>query len=133
MYHGRCLCGAIKFKITGEIQNIVCCHCSECRRVQGSAFATNANVNNEDFQLISGQDNLSEYQNTPTKSKFFCKTCGSPIYAKFKDIPNKTRIRLGLIEEDISEKITGHIFVTSKANWETIPEDAPHYDEWKID
>lgn len=131
MYHANCLCGTIKYEIRGEIKDIVCCHCSQCRKAQGSAFATNANVADENFHLISGKDSLTQYKESPTRSKFFCKHCGSPLFAKVDALPGKTRIRLGLIQEDITQKITGHIFTTSKANWETIPNDAPHYEQWK--
>ncbi len=131
MYKGECLCGAVKFKITGKIEDIVCCHCSECRKVQGSAFATNGNVESKHFHFLTGKDKLKEYQSSTYKSRFFCIECGSPVIAKFSKQPDKTRIRLGLIIGDIAEKISGHIFVASKANWETIPNDAPHYKEWK--
>lgn len=44
MYEGGCLCGEIRFEIHGEIRDVVCCHCSECRKAQGNAFATNSVV-----------------------------------------------------------------------------------------
>jgi hypothetical protein len=49
MYKGRCLCGKVHFEISSEIQNIIYCHCSECRKAQGSAFASNGNVDAEGF------------------------------------------------------------------------------------
>ena len=54
MYQGSCLCGEIRYKITGDIKNIACCHCSECRKAQGSAFATNSVVAETDFKILSG-------------------------------------------------------------------------------
>ena len=40
MYTGGCLCGVVRFEITGGIDDIVYCHCSRCRKAQGSANAT---------------------------------------------------------------------------------------------
>ncbi|MFK5914213.1 MAG: GFA family protein [Woeseiaceae bacterium] len=130
MINGSCLCGHIKFVINGEVKDIVCCHCSQCRKAQGSAFATNGNVSSSQFSFISGEDNLSEYAYSESQSKFFCKTCGSPVISKNTQQPENIRIRLGLIETDIHERPNAHIFVGSKANWETICDDLPQHKEY---
>ena len=127
-YKGGCLCGKVRFEIIGEIQNIIYCHCSQCRKAQGSAFATNGNVDAEGFNFIAGEDELTGYESTPGQTKYFCKHCGSPIISKNESIPDKVRVRLGAIESDISERPIAHIFVTSKANWEQIAGDLPQYD-----
>ena len=131
IYKGSCLCGKISFEITGEIQNIIYCHCSQCRKAQGSAFATNGNVNAEEFKFISGKDELTGYESSPGNTKYFCKHCGSPIISKNQSNPNKVRIRLGTIESNITEKPMAHIFATSKANWEDIADDLPQYESYE--
>lgn len=131
VYSGSCLCGKVRFEITGEIQNIVYCHCSQCRRVQGSAFATNGNVDRKNFHFILGADELSGYESPPGQTKYFCKTCGSPIISKNTTRPNTLRIRLGTIESDIIERPSAHIFVTSKANWEEIMDDLPQFESYE--
>ncbi|HEY9050259.1 MAG TPA: GFA family protein [Gammaproteobacteria bacterium] len=131
MYKGSCLCGAVKFEITGSIRNIVYCHCSQCRKAQGSAFATNGIVANEYFQLLTGEDKLTGYESTPGQTKYFCKICGSPIISKTETKPDQVRIRLGTIEDDISERPLAHIFATSKANWEDICGDLPQYEAYE--
>ena len=127
MYKGGCLCGRVRFEITGEINNIIYCHCSECRKAQGSAFATNGNLAADKFTIISGEDVLTGYEATPGQTKYFCKFCGSPIISKNIAHPNVVRVRLGTIESAISERPLAHIFVTSKANWEEITGDLPQY------
>jgi hypothetical protein len=79
MYSGSCLCGKIKFEIDRKIQDIIHCHCSQCRKAQGTAFATNGNVDKNNFTLLSGENNLTGYESTHGQTKYFCKTCGSPI------------------------------------------------------
>jgi len=130
MYHGSCLCGTVKFSISSKIQDIVFCHCSLCRKAQGSAFATNGNVKASHFKFISGEGNLSTYQYSETQSKLFCSSCGSPIMSKNSLNPDVIRIRLGTIESDINEVPEAHIFVSSKAKWDTICDDIPQYDEY---
>lgn len=131
IYSGGCLCGKVRYEITGEIKDIVYCHCSRCRKAQGSAFAANGNVNSESFKFISGESELSGYEATPGQTKYFCKHCGSPIISKSKANIDKVRVRLGTIESEISERPMGHIFVGSKANWEEIEGKLPQYDAYE--
>lgn len=127
MYKGRCLCGAVRFFITGPIRNIVYCHCSLCRKAQGSAFATNGIVAAEDFELTKGAQNLTAYTSKPGRNKFFCRTCGSPIMSKNAAAPDVIRVRIGTIESEIAERPMAHIFATSKASWDEITDDLPQY------
>ena len=82
------------------------------------------------FRFISGEDNLTAYQYTENQKKYFCKTCGSPIMSKNTSKPDLIRIRLGTIESDITERPQAHVFVSSKANWETINDTLPQYKEY---
>lgn len=131
MYKGSCLCGKVRFQITGEIRNIVYCHCSECRKAQGSAFAANGIVAADKFEFETGESEMTAYQSTADQAKYFCRHCGSPIISKRMSVPDEVRVRLGTIVSDISERPQAHIFVTSKANWEEITGDIPQYEEYE--
>ena len=54
MLEGGCLCGAVRYEIDGGLGPIVCCHCSMCRKAQGTAFATNAPVPAPRFRIVAG-------------------------------------------------------------------------------
>jgi hypothetical protein len=128
MYKGGCLCDGIRFEISGPINNIVFCHCSQCRKVQGSAFATNGVVEKDAFRLVKGEELLLSFEGSPGKRKYFCRQCGSPIYSDNTDLPDVVRVRLGTIESEITERPECHIFVASKANWDEITDDLPQFD-----
>lgn len=131
MYKGSCLCGKVGFEITGEIQDIIYCHCSQCRKAQGSAFATNGNVDAAAFKFTSGEDELTGYESSPGETKYFCKHCGSPIKSENESNPSIVRVRLGVIESDIIERPAAHIFVASKANWEDIEDELAQYETYE--
>lgn len=132
MYKGGCLCDGIRFEISDEIRHIVFCHCSQCRKVQGSAFATNGVVARDRFTIVKGRELMTAYESSPGKVKYFCRRCGSPIYSDNAQQPEVVRIRLGTIESDIKERPECHIFVGSKANWDRITDDLPQYDEFPV-
>jgi len=98
---------------------------------QGTAFATIGFVSASDFNIIAGESELTGYDYSDVQTKYFCKHCCSPISSRNKDRPNEVRVRLGNIESDIIERPEAHIFVASKANWETICGDLPQYDEFE--
>ena len=128
-YYGSCLCEKVRFEITGMIENIVYCHCSQCRKAQGSAFAANGNVAADHFFLLQGDQAITAYQSTEKRTKYFCKHCGSPVFSKNTDFPDIVRLRIGTIESDISERPRAHTFTASKANWEEIEGTLPQYSE----
>ncbi len=130
MYKGGCLCGAVRFEVTGPINDIVFCHCTECRRVQGSAFATNGWVAANHFKITSGKELLATYAHIPSKTKHFCKLCASPIMSINEPNTDQIRVRLGTFDGEVEERPKCHIFTAFKANWYQINDDLPQYKAW---
>lgn len=130
-YDGGCLCGTVRFQVTGHIRNIVFCHCSQCRKAQGSAFGTNGIVRSEDFRLTAGAGNLTSYESSPGKFRFFCRTCGSPIMSRNDAQPGDVRVRLGTLDADIAERPMAHIFATSRACWDEITDGLPQFEGYE--
>ena len=131
MYHGKCLCGEVQVTINGNISDIIHCHCSLCRKNSGTAYATNGFINAADFTIVAGEKSLSTFSFKPGRYRHFCKKCGSPIYSANDDDISRFRIRLGLLDSDISERPNSHNFVTSKANWEDLDANLPRYDSFE--
>ncbi len=131
MYKGGCLCGAVRFEISDGIRDIVYCHCSQCRKAQGSAFATNGIVDAAHFTILQGEPELTGFESSPGQTKYFCRHCGSPILSRSVSKPDQVRVRLGTIESDIAERPSAHIFATSKANWEDICGELPQYEAYE--
>lgn len=129
MYHASCLCQAVQVKISGPITDIIHCHCSLCRKSSGTAFATNGFVRRDDFQIVAGAEQLGDFELRPGKKRHFCKNCASPIYSSNQADPNRIRFRLGILDCDIEERPLSHNFVTSKANWDSLDEMLPQYEQ----
>ncbi|RHW75510.1 GFA family protein [Colwellia sp. RSH04] len=127
MYQGKCLCGAVQVTISGSINDIIHCHCSLCRKNSGTAFATNGFIQADEFSILKGQAQLSAFSFKPGRTRYFCAQCGSPVYSANIDDPTRLRIRLGLLDSDITERPVSHNFITSKANWEDLDAQLPRY------
>jgi hypothetical protein len=60
MHEGSCLCGRVRYEVTGDIGDFGYCHCTSCRKASGTAHAANAPVQRSDFVLTSGAEELRE-------------------------------------------------------------------------
>jgi hypothetical protein len=129
MYEGGCLCGTVKYEINGTLGPIVYCHCSRCRKSNGSAFAAVSPVAASDFCLVKGEEDLRTYRTEAGVHRMFCGKCGSPIITKRESMPDTVRLRIGTLNTPIDAKVSAHIFVGSKAEWDDIHDAAPQYHE----
>lgn len=127
MHSGGCLCGAVRYEISGELAPIQVCHCSQCRKAQGGPFATNVPVRRAAFRLLSGEAELAEYRATPEKQRVFCRQCGSPIYSARDSLPNVLRVRAGTLDEPVRTKLEAHYYVDSRARWWPLEDNLPLY------
>ncbi len=130
---GKCLCEAITYEITGELGTIFNCHCSKCRRWHGAAFRTRTSIDTSQFAWLTGEDHLSTYDSSPNVTKYFCRTCGSPLISTYRDRPNVLGIALGGLEGEITGRPRAHIFTASKASWHDINDDLPQFETWPGD
>lgn len=120
MSKGKCLCGKIQFSVNGGFGEVRYCHCSQCRKVTGSAFSANAKIPIDRFKVLTGRDYIKEFEHKPGIYRAFCSNCGSPIFSRLVSNPDSIRVRLGSFESVSDVVITGHVWVSSKANWYSI-------------
>jgi hypothetical protein len=130
MHKGSCLCGRVRYEVTGDIGDFGYCHCTSCRKASGTAHAANAPVQRSQFLLTSGVEELREFESSPGKVRVFCGRCGSPLYAYLRSNLDVIRIRLGSLDTAFTETPRAHTWVSDKASWEPIEDDLPQFPEW---
>ncbi|MBT4487843.1 MAG: GFA family protein [Rhodospirillaceae bacterium] len=74
---GGCLCGAIRFEITGEPMVISHCHCGTCRKATGAPFITWITLAPEGLRYIQGTPAI--YRSSDTVRRTFCANCGTTL------------------------------------------------------
>lgn len=114
MLEGSCLCIGIRFTITGRRSLISICHCSLCRKTTGGGGAAEITVDAQGFTWITGRDLVGD-----GPKHTFCRTCGAHIpyaIAGGKQI----NVPVGSLDGNPTIAVGRHIYVGSKAHWETI-------------
>lgn len=86
---GSCHCGKVRYQVDGlDMSKLIECNCSMC----GRSGAVLGFVPAAQFELLSGEDNLTDYQfNKHVIHHVFCKTCGIKPFARGQ-MPDGTKM-----------------------------------------
>jgi hypothetical protein len=125
---GGCLCGGVRYEVTGPFLRAGHCHCSRCRRHGGAGRLTQGRVRREDFRLLAGAELLRAYRpENDAAAKVFCTRCGSSLFGgSWPDGP-EVSIRFGSLDGDPGIRPQAHTFVGSMAPWDAIDDDLPRF------
>lgn len=129
MINGSCLCGSMKYEISGKVGDIVHCHCKTCRKAHGSAFSSVAAVQDGDIRLLN-EGKLKSYESSAGKHRYFCSNCGTQIYAK-RDNTSHVILKLGSLDSEIDSLEKEHIWVSEKADWYRINSTLPEREKFE--
>ncbi len=78
---GGCLCGAIRYRVTGPPTGTSLCHCHSCRRSTGGPSLAWAIFDQDKVEIISGE--LAIHRSSPGVERGFCAACGTSLtYAR---------------------------------------------------
>ena len=135
--HGSCLCGRIKFEITGPLSPARNCHCTNCRKQHGSPFRSAARLQAKDFRWVEGEALVKFYESSPGTFRGFCSNCGSPIINRFDARSTSASVRpgavaeygvaLAVLDDDPRVRASYHLFVASKPEWFEITDALPQH------
>jgi hypothetical protein len=112
---GSCNCGAIKYKVVGDVKSIVNCHCNLCRKMNGSAFSTYVAVTDDDFKLLSGD--LLTHKVSEHAEKSFCGKCGTPILNSNPRYAGLKILHLGSLDDSLNLEPKVNIYCESRLGW----------------
>ena len=122
VYTGSCLCGAVRYRATGPLRQVVACHCNQCRKQSGHFYAA-TNVADDRLE-IEGEDHLKWYQSSDEARRGFCDICGSALFWKHaKD--DFTSVLAGSLDGETGLTISKHIYCSDKGDYYDIPENEP--------
>jgi len=125
-FTGSCLCGQVQYSVTTEIEDFYLCHCQQCRKITGSAFASNILTKPVNVLWVSGIEKVKrfDYPGTRTFTKVFCTECGSGLpYLNEKG--SALVIPAGSLNDEPVLKPTNNIFWDDRAQWYEAGIEAP--------
>jgi len=123
---GECSCGTVKYQIDGDLNTMYHCYCSQCRKLTGASFATNASLDTLLFSITEGEVCLAQVGHDG-HHRYHCGKCHSWVYGDSSFYEGLTFIPCGSLNEAPKKQVDHHVCVDSKAEWVQINDDLPQY------
>lgn len=123
---GSCLCGAVRFDISGDFDAFFLCHCARCRKGSGSAHGANLFASNATIEWLAGESDVVAFRLSGTRhERSFCRTCGSALPGTQMDGALLV-VPAGSLDGPVDIRPTAHICCDSRADWDAGLADIPH-------
>ncbi len=124
---GGCLCGGVRYQLTGACRDIVNCHCENCRRTHGHVAAYTS-VNRSDLVLINQQTLRWYHDESPDTYRGFCNRCGASLFWDARDDRGKVAVSAGSLDDSGELKTIGHVYVSEAAKYYQINDELPRFE-----
>ncbi len=124
---GGCACGAIRYTCGGTPVAMLSCHCRDCQRFSGAAFASGIVVHVADI-VVTGEPATfvvtADSGGATTRS--FCGTCGSQLFTRGELVPHLMSIRFASLDDPSGFKPAVDIWTSSAQPWVSLDPEIPH-------
>jgi hypothetical protein len=124
-YAGGCLCGALRYEITGEAANPCFCHCASCRRASGAPTVPWGTFARAALRITRGQ--LHEYRSSTEVWRGFCAHCGTSLTYRHEARATEIDVTLATLDDPATIAPRMHVWVSERLPWVRIADDLPQF------
>ena len=130
MFHnGQCLCGAIRYQLTGEPRHVAVCHCRDCRRSAGAPMVSWAMFPESALTLLQGQPKTINSSGTAMRS--FCPDCGTGLfYRNAVILPGIVDVQSATLDDPDALPPGVQIQVAERLQWMTQAHELPAFERF---
>ena len=97
---GSCLCGKIRYHAEAEPKFVSICHCRDCQKFTGSAFATVVALPKTALVVTGVVKGFTKRGDTGKPiERFFCPDCGASIMDEAEALPGFVMIEAGTLDD----------------------------------
>ncbi|MCL6729127.1 GFA family protein [Sphingomonas hankyongi] len=127
-----CRCGQLKATTRGEPVRMSVCHCLNCKKRSGSAFAAQARWPKADVGIEGRSETFIKVADSGNRATFhFCPECGSDVYyeidGKFDDkFDDLIAVPLGAFDDPYFFKPGYSVWESRKHHWVEVTGDIEH-------
>lgn len=130
VHEGGCVCGTVRYRVTGAPIRTNVCHCTFCQRRTGSAFGFMAFFKQEDLEITRGILKSYEHRSDESNRQLrmeFCPTCGTTVTLTVKVRPGARGVAGGTFDDPSWLKIERHSWTRSAQPWVIVPPDVEQF------
>ena len=127
--NASCQCGQLRATCTGEPGRISVCHCLDCQRRSGSAFAAQARFPEENVTITGDSTGWTRVgDNGSAMTQHFCPVGGSSVFYVNANMPGLVAIPLGAFADPSFPAPLFSVYENRKHPWVRIEGDGIEHD-----
>lgn len=115
MIEGGCLCGAVRYRISGSPSSSTYCHCESCRRASGAPAVAWITVTRPELEILSGTPTI--FHSSPHVTRQFCGICGTALTYETTDSSNTIDVTSASLDDPNAFPPTAEIWLEDKPAW----------------
>jgi hypothetical protein len=120
---GGCQCGAIRYALYVQPENVHVCHCRMCQRATGGLFAALAGAPKSEFGWTKGEPAFFASSNLAKRA--YCRDCGTPLSFAYDTPEARFYVTIGSLDDPGAAPIVRQYGVESRIPWVKFCEDVP--------
>ena len=132
---GGCLCGAVRYEVSGEPIWVGHCHCESCRRHTGAPVVTFVCFKTDQVAFTKGERQI--YNSSPGVGRAFCGRCGTPLsWEGQSNLPERgmiLEVHISTLDDPSAFIPTNHLFYNERIAWFDVADDLPRYHGFDFD
>lgn len=122
---GGCLCGAVRYRASGEPLARTLCHCRSCRLASGAPSLAWVVFLADDFVFVEGKP--AEFLSSPNVVRGFCPQCGTSLTYRRATNGDTIDVTTATLDNADDFAPTKEIWVDHKLAWACLNDNLPHY------
>ena len=126
LYTGGCLCGAVRYEITGVVSDPCFCHCASCRRATGAPMVPWGTFARDAVRVVRGR--LSEFHSSAQVARGFCARCGTSLTYRHEARPAEIDVTLATLDDPTRVAPVMHVWVKDRLPWVSIGDSLPRHE-----
>ncbi len=124
---GGCLCGNIRYRITGQPKDATHCHCTTCRKASGAAFVTWSSIHRDNFKWLG--EKPMNYRASEIAYRGFCAHCGTHLTFCYNNRPDWIAFTAASLDDPSAITPGAHIWTKSRLPWLKLDDHLPEFKE----
>ena len=125
---GGCLCGAVRYRVTGGPHATSLCHCFSCRRSTGAPSLAWAIFPEDAVEIVAGD--LVEHESSPGVFRGFCARCGSSLTYRRDSRPGLFDVTTASLDDAEAFPPTKEIWTEERLSWEAANPALPQFPQF---
>lgn len=112
---GGCLCGAIRYRVSGPGSAPALCHCQSCRRATGAPVIAWVTFPESAVSMLQGEP--ARWHSSPGVTREFCARCGTPLSYRHADYPDSVDLTVCSFDQPEVFPPTDNIWLEHRIAW----------------